>query len=819
MKQKQRRVRERQRRFLLLFILAAVLLSGGLSFSLALTHDLSPEMDEALFLKAGEDRAIRLFTVTATGTWEEERLYAGERCIYTPSEELPAHVKAAFVAMEDHRFYRHGGVDLIRTGKAVLERLFGDGSFGGSTITQQLIKNIGGEKEKTVTRKLREMVRAHLLEARHEKDEILTAYLNVIPMGEGCVGVGAAAECYFGKTPAELTLAEAASLVAIAPAPARLSPRRHPTENRARRDRVLSRMAALGAITEQERALAVAEPLVTKEEGARESGLSWFNEHLLASVKAGLVARGYTEAAASALLSGGGLRVYSAEDKQVQAAAEAALAAFEGDPALHAGTAVFSAKSGKLVALVGDRGVKSGSRLYSYVTDMRRAPGSTLKPLSLYAPAIDEGVITEASVFDDVPKTFTKTGVWPHNTPDRFDGLILAKDALIHSKNTVAVDLYRRLGAEHIYAILREKFGITGLCRRVTASDGSVRTDLAEAPLALGELTYGVSLFELSRAYLPFVREGISSAGDPFYRVEDREGRTLLSSDGDERRVLSPETASVMTHMLTGVVEEGSAKGLSLPTLVDTAGKTGSSGGNRDRWFVGYTPEYLCGVWCGYAEGDGAVEGQPHLSLFDAVMTPLYDGRTEGNLPTFSRAPGLREVKVCKDSGKMQTVLCNEDERGDRTAVVLLPQSTRLSSCETHVSVFYDDALDGVAYPPVKGREGSLRRVSLIHVPDRAFPVEVTVTDAEYVYRDPEGKDPPEGDEPFFAATVPEGVYIGKSHGGRPFHAAARFSLIPPFVRDPEEERVSPVPKREARRPRLPTLPRRALPRFRFFGI
>jgi penicillin-binding protein 1A len=222
----------------------------------------------------------------------------------------------------------------------------------------------------------------------------------------------------------------------------------------------------------------------------------------------------------------------------VQAAAEAALAAFEGDPSLHAGTAVFSAKTGKLVALVGDRGQKTGARLYSYVTDMRRAPGSALKPLALYAPAIDEGIITEASVFDDVPKSFSKTGVWPHNTPDRFDGLILAKDALIHSKNTVAVDLYRRLGAEHIYATLREKFGITGLCRRVTAADGSVRTDLAEAPLALGELTYGVSLFELSRAYLPFVREGCFSAGEAFFRVEDREGRTLLiAEEGAERAI------------------------------------------------------------------------------------------------------------------------------------------------------------------------------------------------------------------------------------------------------------------------------------------
>jgi hypothetical protein len=189
-------------------------------------------------------------------------------------------------------------------------------------------------------------------------------------------------------------------------------------------------------------------------------------------------------------------------------------------------------------------------------------------------------------------------------------------------------------------------------------------------------------------------------------------------------------------------------------------------------------------------------------------MKPLHDTLSEEG--TGFSYEGLRRVTVCKDSGKMPTVLCKEDERGGRTTEVLLARGTHLESCTTHVSVFYDDEVGGVAYPPRKGSEGRLRRVSLIRVSDRAFPQEVTVLDAEYVYRDPLGSDPPTGDVPFFAAVIPDGVYIGKSHGGRPFNAAAPI-LLPPYLADvPEEEERTPAPRllpKERRARRLPLFP------------
>ncbi|MBE6656372.1 MAG: hypothetical protein E7609_05870 [Ruminococcaceae bacterium] len=821
-----KRILGKSRRFFLVFCVGALLISSCLAVMLACTSDISFELDEALFKQAGADSTTRLYYYDGDRAveWAEERVASGGRCVHSSIKALPAYVKDAFVAMEDHRFYRHAGVDVLRTAKAAVNRVFGGkSSFGGSTITQQLIKNIGGEREKTVVRKVREMTRARMLEFRHTKDEILEAYLNIVPMAEGCVGVGAAAENYFGKSVSELTLPEAASLAAITPAPARLNPRSAPEAHTARRNIVLSRMAQLGYISEEECKEAQAAPLIlaphTEDKGEAHS---WYAEHVLAEVKEGLLAKGYTESAANALIRGGGLRIYTALDPRAQKAAEkafsdGALRERYGD-GFHAGTALFSPETGKLVALVGDLGEKKGSLLFSYATDMRRAPGSTLKPLSLYAPAINEGRINEATLFDDVPQSFSDTGVWPRNTPDAYDGLILAKDALIKSKNTVAVAIFRLLGTENVYKTLSEDFRLSSLCRRSTDAEGEVRTDLAEAPLALGQLTNGVSLFEMTRAYLPFCREGRMSEGSAIFRVENASGDLLFLGDDKEESVLSPMTASIVTHMLTGVTEEGSAKSLQLSSVVDTAGKTGSSGGNRDRWFIGYTPYYLCGAWCGYEKGEVAVSGTPHLALFDAVMQPLHESLSDDSLRHFAMEEGLHEVTVCKDSGETPTILCKEDARGERTTTVWLPYDVHLKSCDTHVSVFYDEENEGVAFPPAKGREGSLKRVSLISVPWRAFPREVTVKDAEYVYREPIGTEAPKGDLPFFAAAIPEGVYIGKSHGGRPYNAAARSPTVPPFLSDAEVERAPRVPEPLPKR-RLPTLPKRRLPRLPFFGF
>ncbi len=795
---------------ILVSLLVLGLLGGGLFFALAV----SPEEDEALFAAAGNDTVTRVYYsaeggVTVEGLsgytaveWEEERIHGGEICLRSPLSEISPQVQNAFVAIEDHRFYRHAGVDVPRTLKAAVSRLFGSTSFGGSTITQQLIKNIGGEKEKTVARKAREIARALSLERRHTKAEILEAYLNIVPLSGGYIGVGAASRAYFGKAPDALSVAEAASLAAITKAPAHYDPYTHPDAHLKRRNVVLTRMYECGYITEKEAEEAKATPLVLcdkKTVGGKAH--SWYTETVLSDVKRALVERGYTEASATALLYRGGLRIYTAMDKRAQ---EALDAYFESDERFasygedfSAASVILSPVTGDLLAIYGGAGRKTADRLLNRATDTLRPPASTLKPLALYAPAIEEGLVTEATVFDDVPQSFADEAPWPRNSPDRYDGLTPVCMALRHSKNTVAVSLYRMLGAEHIYSVLTSGLGFSTLVRQATAANGTRLTDLAEAPLALGQLTYGVSLRALCEGYLPLANGGVKPSCTTYYMVTDGAGRVLLSPPEERKSVFSPATASVMTHMLCSVVEEGSAEGLALSALVDTAGKTGTTAGGKDRWFVGYTPYYLCGVWCG-TEGDAGVMGRPHLDAFDGVMLALHEGQTLSR--HFFKHPSLVERRVCRDSGKLLCDACDADPRGDRGITVWLPADRlKAESCDRHTLVYYDVAGDGVVPSPTEREKRSLTQVGLLLVPWRDFPAQVYVTDAEYVYR-PLGDAPPvTGDRAFFDGLLSDGHYAGKSHDGRPFNALANRKAEKRLLPRKKED-MPPIPLREEKR-------------------
>ena len=770
---------------------ATLLLLLTASLSVYARVALSPEEDARLLEAARTDSTTRLYYHAEGGEaiplledyeaveWESERFFADGRSLYTPLEEMPRYLSDAFVAIEDHRFYRHGGVDILRTGKAILNSVFRfSPRFGGSTITQQLVKNLRGEREITATRKLREMLRARMLEKRYQKEEILEAYLNIVPMSDGYVGVGAGAMLYFGKTPRELTLAEAASIAAVTRAPAVYAPTKDAEKHLARRNAVLERMLACGMIDEEACRTAQAEPLRLTRKSPEESTVrSWYAEQVAKDVIHALVERGYSESAATALFYRGGLRVYTALNIDAQRAAEEAFASKElalahGD-GLYAAFVLLSARDGSLSAIVGNAGPKTGNRLLSYASDTLHAPASTLKPLALYAPLLEEGRITEASVLEDVPTDFSGGRAWPRNSPDRYDGYMDCGTALATSKNTVAVRLYEMLGAERIYAQLSH-LGIDTLVRR-RETEGGILTDLAPAPLALGELTDGVSLLSLVRAYLPLADAGRLHTVRSYYLVLDREGEVLLSPSDEAREVLSGSTASVLTHMLSRVTEEGSAAGLSLSELVDVAGKTGTSSGARTRLFVGYTPYYLGGVLVGYEDGR-ALSGRMHLSLFDEIMKRVHAQIPDGELRHFPVDSACVRVRVCRDSGGLPSDACAHDARGERTIEVLLPrEALPLPVCDAHVSVYYDDVGEGVLLF-ADGVEGSLRRVSLIRSRGRDLPMDIPVSDAQYLYLEL-GKTPPARgeNEPYFATLLGEGHYVGlPKDGQRPFNALSR---------------------------------------------
>lgn len=796
-------------------VFAVLVLVGGLFLYLFVWRGIDAAEDEALFQMAGCNTVTRLYrdgeggdTVAGLSGYralemESEALSGGEMCSKVSLSEIPLALQNAFIAIEDRRFYEHDGVDWLRTGRAVVNHLFHfESRFGGSTITQQLVKNIGGENEVSVFRKMREILRALRLEKAHTKEEILEAYLNAVPFGNGCVGVGMAARMYYGKEPSELSLAECAALSAIPNSPARFDPYRHPEANRARRDLILSEMEKQGYLTE-------GEALDAKEEDTavpslhieKERVLSWYTETVISDVIEGLCEKGYDREGAERLLYHGGLSVYTACNEEVQRTLEeyfADLSHFspEAKTGLEYAMTVVDVDTGRLLGTVGGVGRKTANRILD-LSRTRRPPGSALKPLALYAPAIEMGKITPGTVFDDVPVSFGSDAAhpvpWPRNSPGVYQGLITAEDALAYSKNTVAVRLYRELGRETVYRYLARELEFGGIVRRAQSADGRGLTDLAVSPLALGQLTYGTEVREMTAAYAALAADGVFRRPLSYLLVTDRNGKVLLENKEEEKRVFSPETARLTTQMLSAVTERGTAKRLRLKQVVDVAGKTGTSGNTMDKWFVGYTPYLAAGIWCGYPEGGREI---PKLSLdqidvWDAVMRLLHKEALrdrEREMRSFSTA-GLVKKTVCRDSGCLPGAHCDEDPRGCRLVSLWFKRGTEPKAvCHRHVSVPYDFEVGGVITDLEEGEVPE--RVSLLDIPWRDFPIQVHVRDAEFVWRPLAGKEAGSWwGVPFFIHTVPRGRFVGLSDhgGGRQFNAAA-YDRIPPSLRESDSE-------------------------------
>ncbi len=789
-----------RRRILVAVVLSLLslplLVAGGLALYLCITID--PESDAALFEASRGSRTTRLYynaerggEVYAAREWESERIVGAENAIWTEYSDIPENLKAAFLSVEDHRFFQHDGIDWYRTGKAALNHIFRfDSRFGGSSITQQLIKNMSGDNEGTVIRKLREMARAVALERRFTKEEILELYLNIVPMGENSVGVGAGAERYFGKEPSELTDAECAILAAIINAPARYDPLKAPEANRVRRDMVLERMYEHGMLAEAEYQAALSEEPVLQQRAKTDPAAvhSWYTETVIDDVLRDLCnVAGYSRATALRLVYGGGLEIYTLADPSVQAAMEKTFRDLSTAGGVQYAGVVVDPQSGDLLGIVGAAGSKTANRIFNHATTPH-TPGSALKPLSVYAPALDGGLVTSASVFDDVPVEFLGKELrpWPKNSPEVYQGLVDLGTAIATSKNTVSVKVLRLLGRERSYDVLANTLGISTLIRREVTEGGAILSDLGDAPLALGQLTYGVSVRELTSAYTPLSDDGSYKKGRTYLAVYDREGKLLLANEQETRRAFSHDTASIMTKLLEGVVENGTANGVRLPGHIPVAGKTGTSSEGRDKWFIGYSPYYLCGVWCGAEDGNASIGGKPQLAVFNDVMGDLHrEIAAAGNaLVEFPLSSGVHQCRYCRDGGGLLTVDCLSDPRGDRSTVGWFTGATLPTApCECHVGVLCAEEggvvaeLDGTPLSAVSPEDAPLLRRSLIRVPDRHFPRSVTVTDAQYVYRPLGGALPSASpNEPYFMTTVPKGEYIGISRtpDGRQFNSSYR---------------------------------------------
>ena len=692
-------------------------------------------------------------------------------------ENISDYLKNAFLATEDRRFFEHHGVNVGRTVKAALNYLFHfDSDFGGSTITQQVIKNISGDSEKTPKRKLNEIIRAYHLEYSHSKEEIFEAYMNIIPLGEGVAGVGLASRAYFDKTPDELTVCEAATIVALANAPTRYNPYNDYDACIEKRNIVLGAMMSCGYITEAEYREYTNEPITLARRGAASTDVnSWFVEAVCEELVCDLCKRyGYSKETAGVLVRCAGIHVYTTIDPEIQSILTEYFEnkgnfPSEVDDGLNYSMVICNNRS-DLCAVVGGVGKKNANRIKSYALTPR-PPASTLKPLALYAPLINSGRITWSTVFDDVPILFNDNGEggyvpYPRNSPDVYDGLIHTAKALAYSKNTVAVRLYDLRGSMAVFDHLKYGYRFSYL---------NEEKDRDIAPLALGQLTSGVTLRELVGAYTAFPAEGVLYEGRSYVLCLDSSGREMIRKEPSGNRLYSKEASRVMNQMLMGVTDYGTARRIRLKYSYDTAGKTGTSALNRDRWFVGYTPYYTAGVWSGYPGNDKEVGmySQSQIKVWDDVMMRVHSECVNKENEQFFSLVGVVKSEYCSDSGHLFSQECIYDPRGDRCRAGYFIKGTEPKMlCNRHVLCDYDVFLRGVAVNPTF--VGFLKKVSLLDIPNRSFPCEVLVTDAEYVYRSVDD-DVPYGeyyDVPYFINAVPDGVYVGKSKNKRQFNCS-----------------------------------------------
>ena len=629
------------------------------------------ELDEKLFRAAKDSNTTTYLAYDNSGELVEVFKHSnGGAKSWVSLASLPDALVRGFVAVEDREFYRHNGINLRRTVGAMANQLLHFSSeFGASTITQQVIKNISGDNDRTVKRKLLELMRALHLEMAHSKEEILELYLNVIPMPENKYGIKEGASSLFGKEPGDLSVAECATLIGITNAPTRYNPRLNYDACLEKRNTVLAVMLDVGVIGEDEYQDAVSSPISLIEDTKDRSGVySWFVETAREDIITDLCDNYGLSRAASTILLSSGTRVILTVNTEIQAILEDFFENTENlspevENGLEYSMVITDNSSGNLLGIIGRAGKKEGNLLLNLATS-KHPPASTLKPLALFAPLIDKGVISWSTLFDDVPKRTAEDGdellLYPHNSPDIYDGRITLYDAVIRSKNTVAVELAEYIGYEEIFRHLEEAYGFDLVDER--EYDGKTVTDKALSPLALGQLTDGVSLRELTQAYTAFSNNGVLCKGRSYYGVFTNNGDVLLENTPSEKRIYKKSTAEIMNMLLSGVCEEGTAKSITLKYTVDTAGKTGTSSRDKDRLFIGYTPYCTAGIWTGYESGEYSVGSQDpsHIKIWDTVMqkvTNRLSSTDSEQLPGFSSSE-IKQYMYCKKTGMLANDIC-----------------------------------------------------------------------------------------------------------------------------------------------------------------
>lgn len=596
-----------------------------------------PNMDETLI----PDAASQFYDINGNVIYTT---LSEERRIPVNIDKIPKHVQKAFIAIEDNRFYEHGGIDYRGTARALVSTLSGREVQGGSTITQQLAKNAFLTQERSIIRKIKEAFIAKELEHKYTKDEILSMYLNRIYFGQGAYGIESASLYYFDKHVQNLDIAEAATLAAIPKSPNYYNPFENPQESKKRQELVIDQMVKYGFINAEQAAQAKAKKMVySTSHKVKSDPRGYFFDMISQKV--------IEEVGADALYKGG-LKIYTTLDMDMQKAAENAmrhLPSYYTDgkkltqPQM--ALAAVDPKTGYVKAMIGGRGQDKFNRATLAV----RQPGSAFKPF-VYLTAMQNG-FTPASIIEDEEEEFAK-GWKPQNSDMKWHGKVSLRTALKRSFNVPTIKLAREVGVDKIVANA-ERMGIS------TLVDSGAYSDVNLA-MALGGLSKGVNPLEMASAYGVLATNGLYSKPIALLKIVDREGKVLYQAKPQTKRVIDATSAYLTTNMLEDVLVSGTAGGMGIGR--PAAGKTGTTDTYIDAWFVGYTPDLSTAVWVGDDNnkpmqrmyGSGAPLSIWHDFMINALASTPRTGFSNPGV-AIPAEPEIKQDEEDKDKDKDDT--------------------------------------------------------------------------------------------------------------------------------------------------------------------
>ena len=580
---------------------------------------------------------------------------------------IPDNLKHAFIAIEDKRFKTHEGVDWKRTISAFANLFFKfySSNQGGSTITQQLVKNLTGDNDTSPARKIREIMRARYLETNFSKDVILECYLNTVSMAGGMYGVEVASNYYFDKSTKDLTLSECAALAAIVKAPESYRPDKKAENNKNRRQAVLTEMYKQGYISKEEYDASYNEEItvVANKQNLNEIEInSYFVDMLIEDVVEGIMeVYGYDKTHASTNFYNGGYKIYATLNPDVQKSLENVFydqqyAHIGKDGQQLQGSMVVMDYEGHIVGMVGGIGEKKGNLVLNRATDAVRQPGSSMKPLSAYALAVEKNLITYSTLVNDTKVMYGKNQDWTPNNwyTTGYRGHITVEKALEISCNTIPTMLVDKLGLQTSYDFVTQKFFLTDL----NVYDANY------SPLGMGGTNGGVTTLQEAAAYAAFGNGGVYYEPTTYYKVCDQDGKVILETESKATVAISDDTATVMNHLLRHVVEGGEGTGKDARNAANGMpifAKTGTSNEDMNCWFTGGTPYYVASAWAGYDTLQTVSDKHVAKKMWIRVMTDIHKNLEQRDFTDSTYATSKR---YCTSSGLLATSNCPNTDVG-----------------------------------------------------------------------------------------------------------------------------------------------------------